>query len=113
MTIKTDKKGRTWDTEEVALDSIEFALERPDITGWTPTREQLSLLQLHRPEVILAYKLKHNPRIRNLPPEEQEPFSKWLLGQTMPYIEGIPKEEQDFYYQVDYDRWKAGLEPLD
>lgn len=113
MAIMTGKKGRTWYTEEVCLDNTEFALEHPEYVDSNPTREQLALLQFHRPEVVLAYRLKHNSRIRNLPPEEQGPFSKWLLGQTMPCIEGIPSEEQDFYYQEDYNRWKDGLEPLD
>jgi hypothetical protein len=48
------------------------------------------------------------PRIRDLPKEEQEPFGKWLRGQTKPLIEGIPFEEQDSYYPWDYDNWKNG-----
>jgi hypothetical protein len=46
------------------------------------------------------------PRIRDLPPEEQEPFSKWLFGQTMPLDTDYPMSEQDFYYPWDYENWK-------
>lgn len=48
------------------------------------------------------------PRIRNLPVDEQLPFWKWLHHQTRPLVEGLPHEEQDFYYPWDYDTWKAG-----
>ena len=51
------------------------------------------------------------PRIRDLPKEEQEPFSKWLYGQTCPFLEG--EEIQDGYYSHDYDRWKLGLPIID
>ena len=50
------------------------------------------------------------PRIKDLPEEEQEPFSKWLRGQTRPMNEGDPSPA---YYQWDYDRWKAGLPVID
>ncbi len=53
------------------------------------------------------------PRIRNLPTEEQEPFSKWLTGQTCPWIEGESIEDQDAYYPWDYARWKKGLPVID
>ena len=46
------------------------------------------------------------PRIRDLPPDEQDRFSKWLFGQTVPIIPGIPMEEQDGYYPWDYETWK-------
>jgi hypothetical protein len=46
------------------------------------------------------------PRIRNLPPEEQEPFGIWLRGCTQPIIEGDPMDEQDGYYTGDYQEWK-------
>jgi len=53
------------------------------------------------------------PRIRDLPQEEQGDFDRWLDGQTRPLIDGIPLEEQDFYYPWDYDRWKKGLPIID
>ena len=48
------------------------------------------------------------PRIRNLPPEEREPFALWLLQapKIRPYIEGESFEDQDAYYTVDYQEWK-------
>ena len=52
-------------------------------------------------------------RIRDLFEAEQEPFSKWLRGQTVPLMDGVPMEEQDAFYQWDYDRWKAGLPVVD
>lgn len=52
-------------------------------------------------------------RIRDLPEEERGPFLRWLEGQTVPLIEGLPPEEQDAYYPHDYDQWKAGLPPYD
>lgn len=48
-------------------------------------------------------------RIRYLPLEEQEPFRKELIGQTSPEIPGVPDEDQDAYYKIDYDRWKRRL----
>lgn len=48
------------------------------------------------------------PRLRDLPLEEQLPFQKELEGQTRPWIEGIADEDQDFFYQGDYLRWKSG-----
>lgn len=53
------------------------------------------------------------PRIKDLPNEEQEPFKKWLFGQTCPEIPGVPMEEQDGYYSHDYRAWKAGLPVID
>jgi hypothetical protein len=46
------------------------------------------------------------PRIRDLPEAEREPFRKWLAGQTVPLMDGIPDGEQDCYYSWDYKRWK-------
>ena len=48
------------------------------------------------------------PRIRDLPIHEQVPFWTHLHGQTRPLVQGLPHEEQDFYYPWDYDDWKAG-----
>lgn len=53
------------------------------------------------------------PRIKDLPKEEQEPFKKWLRGQTCPLIEGVSINKQDGYYQSDYERWKQGLPVID
>ena len=51
--------------------------------------------------------VKDMPRIRNLPKAEQAPFSKWLDGQTRPWIYEVGECEQDGYFKDDYDRWKA------
>ena len=54
---------------------------------------------------------KHEyPRIRDLPEDEQEPFKTWLEYQTVPCVDDLPMEEQDFYYQHDYNKWKHLLE---
>ncbi len=111
--IKTDSQGRTWDTDEVKLDSIEFALEYPKYAGFTPTREDVEFLHLHRPERELEIRVKNTPRLRDLPLEEQEPFLEWMMGQTRPCIEGVAREDQDFFYIHDYRRWKAGLQHFD
>lgn len=44
-------------------------------------------------------------RIRDLPAEEQQPFTEWLAYQTRPEIDGLPEAEQDGYYEHDYNRW--------
>ena len=52
------------------------------------------------------------PRIKDLPEAEREPFTQWLGGQTRPLEDGyeeIPEAEWDWFYQWDYDRWKAGV----
>ena len=49
------------------------------------------------------------PRIRNLPESERAEFEKYLEGQTRPWIDGLPANEQDGYYEHDYDRWKRKL----
>ena len=36
------------------------------------------------------------PRITDLPEEEREPFSKWLMGQTVPLNDDDPRVEQDY-----------------
>ena len=53
------------------------------------------------------------PRLRELPQEEQEPFWEWMQGQTRPSVDGLPDEDQDYFFPCDYAQWKAGLEPLD
>jgi hypothetical protein len=52
---------------------------------------------------------KYYLRARNLPEEEQGPFNEWLVGQTRPWLEWVPDEEQDGYYAWDYDDWKRSL----
>jgi hypothetical protein len=49
------------------------------------------------------------PRIKDLPEHEQEPFSKWLEGQTVP----VRPDGEPSFYQWDYETWKAGLPPSD
>lgn len=46
------------------------------------------------------------PRIRDLPPEEQKPFRAFLCGQTIPWLSGVLREEQDGYYPWDYENFK-------
>jgi hypothetical protein len=53
------------------------------------------------------------PRVSELPEDEREPFTNWLVGQTRPMIEGIPMDEQDGYYEHDYRRWKSGCKIWD
>lgn len=47
------------------------------------------------------------PRIRDLPEAERQPFIEFLVGQTVPWIEGEPESEQDGYFEQDYLRFKA------
>lgn len=46
-------------------------------------------------------------RIRNLPEEEREEFSKWNLERSRPYLEDASPEEQDGYFIRTYNAWKA------
>ena len=55
-------------------------------------------LQIHSSEDF-AY-----VRISELPENEQEPFRKWLIGQTLPFIPNL--EPQDAVFAWDYERWK-------
>ncbi len=51
--------------------------------------------------------LNNNPsRLRDLPPEEREPFKAYLYLKNCPVVDG---EEQDGYWPADYRRWEAGL----
>ena len=45
------------------------------------------------------------PRLRDLPSQHREAFSKWLQGQTVPLVNKVPADQQDFYYPHDYQRW--------
>ena len=49
-------------------------------------------------------------RLRDLPSEEVEEFKKYLVGKGVPWIEGISREDQDYYWPADYRRWKSGRE---
>lgn len=53
------------------------------------------------------------PRIQDLPEEERFPFAEWLYGQTCPWVEGVPADEQDAYYPWDYQRWKRKWPVID
>lgn len=54
------------------------------------------------------------PRIRDLPPHEQAPFSLWLDGQTRPMPDHPgPEQEWDWYFPWDYDRWRRGAAIID
>jgi len=70
--------------------------------------------ELHQVHCELArHQIVHWPRIRDLPEAARAPFRKWLSGQTVPMIDGVPYEEQDAYYPWDYERWKAGKRVID
>jgi hypothetical protein len=43
--------------------------------------------------------------ISELPEEEQKPFRKWLVGQTLPLIEEESKNKYNCAYKWDYDKW--------
>lgn len=43
-------------------------------------------------------------RISELPEDEQQPFAKWMCGQTMPLIPDLVP--QDAVYPWDYQVWK-------
>ena len=47
-------------------------------------------------------------RIRDLPEEEKESFKKKLIGQTIPFVPGLPQADQDYFYLHDYYNWKTG-----
>lgn len=46
------------------------------------------------------------PRIRDLPERERELFTRFLEGQTRPWVTDVPEADQDFYYPWDYQNWK-------
>lgn len=52
-------------------------------------------------------------RLRDLPDRERDLFWEWMYGQTRPFEDGLPDEDQDFFFPHDYDRWRAGLPPED
>lgn len=43
--------------------------------------------------------------IAELPQEQQEPFNKWLIGQTRPAIETEGDNKYNCAYRWDYDKW--------
>ena len=53
------------------------------------------------------------PRVRDLPEEQQEPFTQWLAGQTRPMIPDVPMSQQDGYFPWDYERWIKRLPVID
>lgn len=53
------------------------------------------------------------PCLRDLPEAERAPFAKELEHQTRPLVDGVPREDQDFFYQCDYDNWKSGSPSFD
>ena len=82
--------------EQTRCDNIEFAAAHPDIAGWTPTYDDISYFRI----------MTTTRRIRYLPQEERGPFRLWLMGQGCPGIPGLSPEEQDFFHEYDYERWK-------
>ena len=54
--------------------------------------------------------LMTNPRIRDLPCSERQPFTEWLSHwfKSRPIDDvGEPESEWDWYYQSDYREWKG------
>jgi hypothetical protein len=45
--------------------------------------------------------------IPELPKEEQEPFNKWLSGQTCPLVEAEGENKFKCAYIGDYRQWKT------
>jgi hypothetical protein len=45
--------------------------------------------------------------IPELPKEQQEPFNKWLIGQTLPIVEKEGVFKYKCAYKWDYDKWLA------
>lgn len=45
-------------------------------------------------------------RLRDLPEAERSVFARWLQGQTIPSLHGVPTAEQDAFYLHDYRRWR-------
>lgn len=58
------------------------------------------------PDVEPYHHCQHWPRVRDLPIAEQRPFTRWLAGQSRPYLILAADADQDAYYGWDYDRWK-------
>lgn len=58
--------------------------------------------------LIMTPSTETYPRIRDLPPEEQEPFRAFLCGQTRPLIDfpQTPWKDQDYYFSGDYENFK-------
>lgn len=52
--------------------------------------------------------------ISELPPEQQSPFKKWLVGQTRPVVEEAGEDKYNCAYIWDYknwfSHWEKGLE---
>jgi hypothetical protein len=49
------------------------------------------------------------PRVRDLPENERQMFTEWLVGQTRPVVPEVSDSDQDAYYPWDYDSWKNYL----
>lgn len=50
-------------------------------------------------------------RISDMPIAQQQPFTQWMRGQTIPVVDNSNK--LDAVYLQDYIQWKKGLDPLD
>lgn len=49
-------------------------------------------------------------RLRDLPEPARSQFQAWLRGRAIPYLEGLPADQQDAFYLHDYRRWLAGCD---
>jgi hypothetical protein len=48
------------------------------------------------------------PRVRDLPVEEQGPFSAWLGCAKRPRFDDVADSEQDGYFPWDWEEWFFG-----
>jgi len=95
--------GKTFDTFDDG-----WAWIRANVRDENNAYDDLFVLECDssgKPLEDIGNHLEKHPLISDLPEDEQEPFGKWLGGQTVPSPNG--------YYQDDYDRWKAGLPIVD
>jgi hypothetical protein len=96
---------------QVYFDSIRAGVDSKSLIE--AAQEYISNLELenHRLSCLLAEHQHFDfPRLKDLKPRERKQFSKWLGGQTRPYLKGLSYDEQDGYYPWDYERWKRSLD---
>lgn len=101
--IQDDDKDELKSHEELLYEVMDYF----DFRGSKHDAERLRITRENGEEQM------NWPRIRDLPEEERVQFIHWLLSQTRPWLDGVPEDEQDGYYQCDYERWKAGLPVID
>lgn len=48
------------------------------------------------------------PRIRDLPVDEQAPFTAWLGSAKRPFFDNVTWQDQDGYFPRDWEEWFYG-----